>query len=93
MTDVTFEVQIPPDLLKFGLNKEQVQQNVTEWLVLSLFTDSHISSGKAAKLLNITRIDFLALLRKWGIAYIDFTEQELEDEFEAVSNLDIEKNK
>lgn len=68
MDDVTFEVQVSSDILKFGLNQEQIQRNVKEWLVLSLFTDSHISSGKAAKLLDISRIDFLTVLRKRGIA-------------------------
>ncbi len=92
MTEVTFEVSVPPALLQFGFNQDQVQRNVNEWLVLSLFTDHHVSSGKAAKLLNISRIDFLALLRKRGIAYIDYSPQELDEEFDAVKTLEIEKS-
>jgi predicted HTH domain antitoxin len=91
MNEVTFEVRVPQDLLMFGFNQDQVQRNVNEWLVLSLFTDNLISSGKAAKLLNISRIDFLALLSKRGMAYIDYSPQELEDEFEAVKSLEIDK--
>ena len=91
MTDVTFEVRVSPDLLNFGLTQDQVQQNVREWLVLSLFTDGVISSGKAAKLLGITRPDFLALLQKRGIAYIDYSPEELQDEFAAVRQLDAGK--
>lgn len=93
MSEVTFEVRVPTDLLKFGLDQDQVQRNVNEWLVLSLFTENYISSGKAAKLLNISRIDFLALLRKRGIAYLDYSPQELEDEFDAVKRFDIDKSK
>jgi predicted HTH domain antitoxin len=91
MTDVTFEVRVSPDLLNFGLTQDQVQQNVREWLVLSLFTDGVISSGKAAKLLGITRPDFLTLLRKRGIAYIDYSPEELQDEFAAVRQLELGK--
>ncbi|MBU0511803.1 MAG: UPF0175 family protein [Chloroflexi bacterium] len=92
MTEVTFEVSLPPTLLQFGFNQDKVQRNVNEWLVLSLFTDNHVSSGKAAKLLNISRIDFLTLLRNRGIAYIDYSPQELDEEFEAVKTLGIEKS-
>ena len=87
MKEGTFKVHVSPALLKFGFNQDQVQRSVNEWLVLSLFTDHQISSGKAAKLLDISRIDFLALLRKRGIAYIDYSPQELNEEFEAVQSL------
>jgi predicted HTH domain antitoxin len=93
MDEVIFEVRVPPALLQFGFNQDQVQRNVNEWLVLSLFTDNHISSGKAAKLLDISRVDFLALLRKRGIAYLDYSAQELEEEFAAVKALGIDKAK
>lgn len=92
MRETTFEVRVPADLLQFGFNQEQVQHHVTEWLVLSLFTEGHISSGKAATLLNITRGEFLALLRRRGIAYVDYTSAELAEEFEAVEALDIGTN-
>ena len=91
MSNATFEVTVPPALVQYGFSQDHVQRNVNEWLVLSLFTDSHISSGKAANLLGISRIDFLALLRKRGIAYIDYSAQELAEEFDAVDELDIER--
>lgn len=91
MNEVTFEVRLPQDLLKYGFDQDQVQQNVKEWLVLSLFTDDLISSGKAAKLLNISRVEFLKLLQKRGIAYINYSQQELDEEFTAVKSLNIEK--
>jgi predicted HTH domain antitoxin len=90
MVEATFQVHIPASLLHYGLDRNEVQHRVTEWLVLSLFTDEHVSSGKAARLLGISRIEFLALLRKRGIAYIDYTQDELEEEFAAVRELDVE---
>ena len=91
MQETTFNIQVSSDLLGFGVNQEQIQQNVNEWLVLSLFTEGHISSGKAAKLLGITRIAFLTLLRKRGIAYIDFNEEELAEELATVNTLNLQK--
>jgi predicted HTH domain antitoxin len=87
MTYTTLQVEIPSPLLRLGISREEVSQHVTEWLALSLFTDGHISSGKAAKLLGISRIEFLALLRKRGIAYLNYSEDELAEEWQAVANL------
>lgn len=87
MADIVVEVRIPAPLLQLGLDREEVQRRVAEWLVLSLFTEDRISSGKAARLLKMSRIDFLALLRQRGIAYLDFSEDELVDEFAAVEKL------
>jgi predicted HTH domain antitoxin len=56
---------------------------------LALFAEGRISSGKAARLLNISRVEFLALLRARGIAYINYTPDELAEEFAAARKLEI----
>lgn len=89
MNEVTFQVHVPTPLLQYGFDKEEIQRRLTEWLVLSLFTEGHISSGKAARLLSITRVEFLALLRAKGIAYLNFTSDELAEEFAAVDKLKV----
>ena len=93
MNETTFQVHIPAPLLQYGLDQNIVQHRLVEWLVLSLFTEGHISSGKAASLLNITRVEFLALLRSRGIAFINYTKEELDEEFESVNNLEVKPNK
>ncbi|MGB8647780.1 MAG: UPF0175 family protein [Anaerolineae bacterium] len=93
MADTSFQVQVPTALLQFGLDQKEIQRRLTEWLVLSLFTEGHITSGKAARLLDITRIQFLALLRARGIAYINYTPEELAEEFDAVNKLQAEPDK
>lgn len=90
MSETIVEVRVPTPILQLGLYSEEVQHRVIEWLVLTLFTENRISSGKAARLLNISRIDFLALLRKRGIAYVDYSEDELAEEFAAVDKLSLE---
>ncbi len=91
MAENVLKIRIPESLLEFGFNAEQVQHRVKEWLVLSLFTEERITYGKAARLLNISRIEFLDLLKKRGIAYINYTPDELEEEFSAVRSLKIEQ--
>ena len=93
MADTTFEVRIPAHLLQFGFDQAEIQGRITEWLVLSLFTEGRISSGKAARLLNIPRIEFLALLRARGIAYVSYTPDELAEEFAAVEALEVSAGK
>lgn len=92
MSDTILEVRVPQRLLQLGLNANDVQDRLVEWLILSLFTEGHVSSGKAAKLLNISRIEFLALLRRHGIAYVDYTSEEIDEELESVKTLSRELN-
>jgi len=90
MNDSTVQVQIPGSLLQFGIGRDEIERRVSEWLVLSLFAEGHISSGKAAKLMGVTRLQFIALLRARGIAYINNTPEEMEEELKAVESLDTE---
>ena len=90
MLEATFEVRVPMPLIRLGFDQNEIQHRLTEWLVLSLFTESRISSGKAARLLNISRVEFLALLQARGIAYVNYTPEELAEEFAAVDALEVQ---
>lgn len=92
MLETTFEVRVPVPLIRMGFDQNEIQRRLLEWLVLSLFTEGRISSGKAARFLNISRIEFLALLRTRGIAYINYTPDELEEELAAVEEMEIDVN-
>jgi predicted HTH domain antitoxin len=89
MTETTLQVRVPTLLLHLGLDQNEVQRRLAEWLVLSPFTEGYISSGKAAHLMNISRIEFLAVLRARGIAYVNYTPDELAEEFAAVETLEV----
>jgi predicted HTH domain antitoxin len=89
MVETTLQVRVPTSLLHLGFDQNEVQRRISEWLVLSLFTEGHVSSGKAAQLLNLSRIEFLALLRARGVAYINYSSDELADEFAAVDELNV----
>jgi predicted HTH domain antitoxin len=88
--EATFEVRVPVPLVRLGFDQNEIQHRLAEWLVLSLFTEGRISSGKAARLLNISRVEFLALLRARGIAYVNYTPDELSEEFAAVEALEVQ---
>jgi predicted HTH domain antitoxin len=87
MLETTLNVRVPNSLLNLGLTQEEIQRRISEWLVFSLFSEGKISSGKAGKLLGISRLEFIKLLQTRGIAFINFTETELNEELEAVKKL------
>ena len=87
MLDTTLNVRVPKSLLSLGLTQDEIQRRVSEWLVFSLFSEGKISSGKAGKLLGISRLEFIKLLQTRGIAFINFTADELNEELEAFKKL------
>jgi len=89
MTEMTVQINVPGAFSQLGFDRLEIQRRVTEWLALSSFTEGRISSGKAASLLNITRVEFLDLLRARGVAYVNYTAEELAEEFEAVDALEV----
>ena len=91
MQEITIQIRVPNSLLEYGLRAEEIQQQVAEWLTLSLFVDGRVSSGKAAALLDLNRIQFLQLLRRRGISYIDYTPEEMAEELAAVKTLDLDE--
>ena len=87
MAQTSFSVDIPGNLLNLGIGQDEIQRRISEWLVFSLFSEGKISSGKAGKLLGISRLDFIHLLKTRGIAFINYSEDEIKEELEAVKKL------
>ncbi|NWF65109.1 MAG: UPF0175 family protein [Chloroflexi bacterium] len=87
MAETTFNVKIPSNLLNLGLEQEEIQRRISEWLVFSLFSEGKVSSGKAGKLLGISRLEFIQLLKNRGIAFINYSEDEVREELQAVKKI------
>ena len=87
MLETNLNVRVPSNLLDLGLSQDEIQRRISEWLVFSLFSEEKISSGKAGKLLGLTRLEFIELLKSRGIAFINYSEDELKEEFESVKKL------
>lgn len=92
MGEAVLQIHVPTALLDLGWDRNEIQRRLVEGMVISLFTEGRISSGKASQILGISRVEFLALLRERGVAYIDYTPDELAEEFAAVEALDWERN-
>ncbi len=73
-----------PESLAFSLKMEN-QEFKSEMKIISLiklYELGKISSGLAAKLLNMNRIDFLELLEKYNVSYFHKgLENEIESDF------------
>lgn len=93
MQESTIEIRVPQTLLEYGLRTEEIQLRVAEWLAISLFIEGRVSSGKAASLLGLNRVQFLQMLRQRGVNYVDFTTEEVAEELaaaKALANIDME---
>lgn len=87
MIETNINIHLSNNLLKLGLSQGEIERRVSEWLVFSLFSEGKISSGKAGSLLGMTRLEFIELLKTRGIAFINYSSDELEEEFDAVKKL------
>jgi predicted HTH domain antitoxin len=59
---------------------QPIEQAAREIIVLELYRRSLISSGKAATLLGVPRLDFIQRAGELGIPYFRFTEDEWQAE-------------
>jgi predicted HTH domain antitoxin len=66
---------------------EPVERVAREMIVLELYRRGSISSGRAAELLGVPRIDFIKRTSKLGIPFIDMTEDEWVQEMHVVDAL------
>jgi predicted HTH domain antitoxin len=83
---VTLKVGVPREMLTLlGVSRTQAIRAVIEFSALGLYQEKKISSGKAAELLGMTKREFIDLLAQKGIPYFDYSEQDLEEEWQAVN--------
>jgi predicted HTH domain antitoxin len=59
---------------------QPIEQTAREMIVFELYRRSLISSGKAAELLRIPRLDFIQRTSELGIPYFRFTKDEWQAE-------------
>jgi predicted HTH domain antitoxin len=64
-----------------------VAESVAEMTVLELYRRGAISSGRAAELLGMSRVDFIHYASDLGIPFFDMTDEEWENERELIDKL------
>ena len=85
METLVLKVPIPKDMFSMlGFSQSEAAEAVKEFSVLGLYLDRKISAGKAPELLDIQKREFVRLLARRGVPYLDYSEEELEEEFVAV---------
>ncbi|MFN7513975.1 MULTISPECIES: UPF0175 family protein [Microcystis] len=70
-----------PDFLQ--KTREEFEREATWAMVVKPFEMKHISSGMAANLLGVDRVNFLLRLTNFGVGMIDLTEEELLSDLES----------
>ncbi|NCC32431.1 MAG: UPF0175 family protein [Chloroflexia bacterium] len=82
----TISVAIPRSLLfETGVSREAASGLLLRGFIVSLYRRDRISSGKAAELLGIERLDFIRLLAEEKTPYLDYSIPELEAEIETLA--------
>jgi predicted HTH domain antitoxin len=86
METLSFQVNLPSDLLSLlRLSPQEMEQEIQHWVALELFRMRKISAGKAAQVAEMSLHDFMDLTRH-NIAWIDYTDNELEAELGQVAS-------
>ena len=74
-------------LSAFGLTQEILARESRKLLAMKFFREKLLSFGKAAELAGLSKWEFIDYLGENGIPVIDYDEQELDREVEAVERV------
>ena len=75
---LTVRLELPRDLLgALDVAEEEPAPRLKMLIARGLFREGHISSGKAAELLGQSKVTFVGLLDRHGIAYFTETPEEV----------------
>jgi predicted HTH domain antitoxin len=66
---LSFELGLPDGVIDHHAQADLVR-SVKEQTVLKLYAEQRITTGEAAEMLGLTRIDFLELLRRKGTGFV-----------------------
>jgi len=79
----TFEIQYPEDLPKtLGTTTEDFEQELRFLVAAKLYEIGRISSGRAAELAGLERVEFLEALGKYRISVFNYSLDALEREIQ-----------
>jgi predicted HTH domain antitoxin len=82
METMVLEVTISKDLFSMlGFSRAEAVEALKEFSVLGLYLERKISAGKAAELMGVGKREFIRLLARKGIPYLNYSEEELKEEF------------
>ena len=81
MDSIEISLSLPRDLIgALDVPQSGLPKLVKESFAIDMFRQNRISSGKAAELLGVTKLEFIQLLGRHGVSYFTQDPQELENE-------------
>jgi predicted HTH domain antitoxin len=84
VANLSVVIELPSEFAKLlDPTGAHLSARIRETLAIELFRQGTISSGRAAELLGGTKDDFLALLGRFGVPYLDQTPDELLEDLQA----------
>lgn len=88
---VQLTLTVPSDLpLLFKMSDDDFAREMQMLLAVKLFDMGKLTSGKAAELAGISRVLFLHLLERYGVAAINLDAKEAKYEVEAARRLTVQ---
>ncbi|MBC8185294.1 UPF0175 family protein [candidate division KSB1 bacterium] len=84
METIEIKIQVPREILK---NIPDISKYTYEKFVLGLYLDEEISTGKAARMLNMPQDKFLEFCGKNNIPYFRSTPEEIQTEIQIMVGL------
>jgi predicted HTH domain antitoxin len=66
---LAFELEVPDGAIEKGAEAE-LMRSVKEQTALKLYSEQRLTSGEAAEMLGLTRIEFLDLLGRTGVGFL-----------------------
>lgn len=85
MERLTVQLELPRDVLAaLDISEAELEPRLKMLIALELFRQGRISSGKAAELLDISKVAFIQLLAHHDIPYFTETPEELDAQLTAV---------
>jgi predicted HTH domain antitoxin len=89
---INFETSVPEDiylvLLSHGISREALATELRKLLAMRFFQTKILSLGQATRLARLSKWDFIDLLGKNDIPIINYSEEEIEEEFKTVAELE-----
>lgn len=88
MPTVSLKLKVPSDLLTLlRKSRREMEREAQLWVALELFRQRRISAGKAAELAQVSLSEFMDLTRQHGVAWVSYTDEELEAEIQEAATL------
>ncbi len=89
MSIVKLEVKLPEDiyltLRAAGFDKETLSERFKQDLAMKLYAEHRLSLGKASRMAEMSRADFMNLLVKNGFAVVEYTEEDYEKDIATIT--------